>query len=177
MLSKIDAQLDILYDAEEEISNGPGLPIPGSIEKEVDKPDCEGFLSEIDAELNILYDACEPQAEIGLLEIINAECLNSDVRSGRPQVLSEMEKDHLVAVAKRDWSTRHMTREDVQLEASLGHVGRSTVLRTLHSRGIKAYVEECKFILDENNKERRVVSLSIPLTGRLFMLVAACILI
>ena len=175
-LSEIDTQLDTLYNVEEEIS--PGLPtISGSIEEEVvqvNRPDSEweGFLSEIDAELDILYDtgcdtssekdlawvgteAEEPhwQTEIELLDLISTEYLNSDAWSGRPQVLSGLEKDHLVAVAKRDWGTRHMTWEEVQLEANLGHVGRSTILRTLHSRGVKAYVEECKFILDEDNKK------------------------
>ena len=37
-------------------------------------------------------------------------------------------------------------------------VDHPTVIRALHSRGIKAYVEECKFILNEDNKKRRMVS-------------------
>ena len=101
------------------------------------------------------------QTEIKLLDLISAECLNSDARSSRPQVLSEMEKDYLVAVAKRDWGLLEITREEVQREASLGHVERSTILRTLYFWGVKACVEECKFILDEDNKKRRVVSLDI----------------
>ena len=168
-MSEIDTQLDTLYNVEEQISHG--LPISGSIEEEVvkvNRPDSEweGFLSEIDAELDILYDtdcdtSCEKdlawvgtqaeephwQTEIELLDLLSAEYLNSDARSGRPQVLSEMEKDYLVAVAKRDWGMRHMTREEVQLEANLGHIGCSTILRTLYSRGVKAYVEEFKLYL------------------------------
>lgn len=109
------------------------------------KPEWEGFCSGIDAGLDILYDAGgkdlarvgtlaeEPEdREIGLLDLISAECLNSDARSGRPQVSLEVEKDHLVAIAKRDWGTRYMTREELQREANLGHVGRPTILKALH---------------------------------------------
>jgi len=96
--------------------------------------------------------------DIPLLELIRAECLDSDARSGRPQALSEAEKDHLVATVKRNWGTRHMSLTEIQLEAVLGHVSRGAIFDTLRTRGIKAYVEECKFILDEDNKRRRVVS-------------------
>jgi hypothetical protein len=51
-----------------------------------------------------------------------------------------------------------MSLTEIQLEAGLGHVSRGTIFDTLRTRGIKAYVEECKFILDEDNKKRRVVS-------------------
>ena len=92
-----------------------------------------------------------------LLELIDAKCLDADARSGRPQLLSATEKEYLVSVAKRNWGTRHMTLTELQLEAGLGHVSRGTIFQTLQSQGIKAYVEECKFILDEENKQRRMV--------------------
>lgn len=149
-LSEIDMQLDILYDARQEINHG--VPLPGPVEKPV---------SEWEAQVGALME--EPQTkdqEIGLLDLISVECLNSDARSGRPQALSEVEKNHLVAIAKRDWGTQHITWEELQLEANLGHVGRTTILKALHSSKVKAYVEECKFILDEDNKKRRVVCLN-----------------
>ena len=46
-----------------------------------------------------------------------------------------------------------MTHVDLQLEANLGHVSRSTIYKTLRSFGYRAYVEEFKFILDEENKQ------------------------
>jgi len=51
-----------------------------------------------------------------------------------------------------------MSLTGIQLEAGLGHVSRGTIFDTVHTRGSKAYVEKCKFILDEDNKKRRVVS-------------------
>ena len=100
----------------------------------------------------------EKEGEIPLLELISADCLDSDARIGRTQALSEAEKDHLIATAQRDWGTRHMTLTEIQREAGLGHIGRGTIVRALQSRRIKAYVEECKFILNEDNKKRRMVS-------------------
>jgi hypothetical protein len=96
--------------------------------------------------------------DIPLLELISVVCLDSDARSGRPQALSEAEKDHLVATVKRNWGTRHMSFTEIQLKAGLGQVSRGTIFDTLRTRGIKAYVEKCKFILDEDNKKQRVVS-------------------
>lgn len=51
-----------------------------------------------------------------------------------------------------------MTLTEIQCEAGLGHVSKSTVFKALKSQGIKAYVEEKKFILNEDNKKRRLVS-------------------
>jgi hypothetical protein len=82
--------------------------------------------------------------------------------AGRPQVLSKEDIDHLVATTKRDWGSRHMTLIELQLEAGLGRVSKSTVYKALKSRGIKAYVDEKKFILNEDNKKRRVVSEELP---------------
>ena len=61
----------------------------------------------------------EKEEEIPLLELISADCLDSDARGGRTQALSEAEKDHLIATAKRDWGTRHMTLTVIQREAAL----------------------------------------------------------
>ena len=47
--------------------------------------------------------------------------MDSDARGGRTQALSEAEKDHLVAVAKRDWDPRHMDLTEIQREEGLGH--------------------------------------------------------
>jgi len=137
------------------------------LEREGWDTECDAFLAGIDTQLDSLYAVPEVQTVLGessaneeyipLQELISAECLDSDARSGRPQVLSEVEKDHLVATVRHSWGTRHMSLTELQLEAGLGHVSRGTIFNTLHSRGITAYVEECKFILDEENKQRRVV--------------------
>ena len=79
--------------------------------------ECDAFLAGIDAQLNSLYAVPEVQTVLGessadeeeefipLRELISAECLDSDARSGRPQVLSEVEKDHLVATVRWSWGT------------------------------------------------------------------------
>ena len=107
-------------------------------------------------------DTNEDKDEIPLrlLELIDAKCLDADARTGRPQSLSNTEKEYLVSIVKRNWGTRHMTLTEIQLETGLGHVSRGTIFQTLQLRGIKAYVEECKFILNEENKQRRMVCYS-----------------
>ena len=88
--------------------------------------DVEVFLAGIDAQLDSLYtepsqevesDAMEIEndasGEIGFLDLISAECLDVESRSGRPQALSEEEKDHLIAITKRDWGTRHMSLREL----------------------------------------------------------------
>ena len=71
--------------------------------------------------------------------------------------MSEGEEGHLIAITKGGWGTRHMSLRGLQLGAGLGHVVQSTVFNTLHARGVKAYVEECKFILNEENMKWRIV--------------------
>jgi len=44
------------------------------------------------------------------------------------------------------------------LEAGLEDIGRITILKLLQGQSIKVYVEEYKFILDEDNKQCQVVS-------------------
>ena len=127
------------------------------------------FLAGIEAQLDKIYTEPRPkecldleekdsEAGLPLLELISADCLDSDARCGRPQSLSGAERDHLIATAKRDWGTRHMSLIEIQREAGLGHVHYATIIRALYSQGIKAYVEECMFILNEDNKKRRMVS-------------------
>jgi len=94
---------------------------------------------------------------IPLLELISAECLDTNAHSGQPQALSEAEHDYLVATVKRNSATRDMSLAEIQIEADLGQVSTGTIFDTLRTRGIKAYEEECKYIHDEDNKKRRVV--------------------
>lgn len=98
-----------------------------------------------------------PASTLLITELICS--VNPNKRTGRKKKLSTAELDNLVATAKRDWGTRHMTLRDLQLEAGLGHVSRSLVHTTLLSKGIHSYIEEKKFILSEENKKRRMVSL------------------
>ena len=111
------------------------------------------FFGGIQAQLDEIYT--EPASGPG-------ECLSLEEKEEEEEeeipllVLNLISADCL----ERDWGTRHMTLAEIQREAGLGHVSYSTVFRALHSRGIKAYVEECKFILNEHNKKRRMVSAS-----------------
>ena len=117
--------------------------------------DADVFLAGIEAQLDKIYtepsprkclgleEKEEPEADLPLLELLSADCLNSDARCGRPESLSNAERDHLIATAKRDWGTRHMSLIEIQREAGLRHVHYATIIRALHSQGIKAYVEEC----------------------------------
>jgi hypothetical protein len=43
----------------------------------------------------------------------------------------------------------------------MGHVSRATILQVLNSEGIKAYIEECKVIVDRDNKAKRMVSVKL----------------
>jgi transposase len=102
--------------------------------------------------------SAEPQyAELSLQELIAAEVLDPKKRIGRPETLTEAEKDHLVATVKRDFKTRRMRLVDIHREAGLTHVSDTTVFRALHERKIKAYREEFKFILSSDNKQIRLV--------------------
>ena len=95
--------------------------------------------------------------ELSLLDLLAAGNLDSRPRSGRPQALSEAEKDHLVATVKRDFRTRRMVLVDLRREAGLSHVCNTTVWNALRERGIKAYREQFKFILTTHNKKIRLV--------------------
>ena len=95
--------------------------------------------------------------EPSLLDLLAASNLDSRRRSGRPQALSEAEKDHLVATVKRDFRTRRMFLVDLRREAGLSHVCNTTVWSALRERGIRAYREQFKFILTTENKKIRLV--------------------
>ena len=88
--------------------------------------------------------------ELSLVELLSA--VAPDKPTGRPQALTEDEKDHLVATVKRDFETRRMTLVELQCEAGLGHDFLQTILRDLNERGLKCYREEFEFILNADNK-------------------------
>jgi hypothetical protein len=149
-----------------------------------DQNTAEQFLASIDKELSALqelpsselgeqlgHEPCESD-EVPLCELISAECLDADARSGRPQVLSKAEKDRLITTVRQSWATRHMSLVELQLETGLGHVSKATILQVLNSQGIKAYIEECKFILDEDNKKKRMVSVKLHCTKNIPMTTA-----
>jgi len=96
--------------------------------------------------------------EFSLIELISASVLDSDPRSGRPPSLSEGDKDKLVTLVKKDFVTRRMTLCDIRREAGLSHVSETTVFRALQERGIGAYPEVFKFILNKENQKKRLVS-------------------
>jgi len=98
-----------------------------------------------------------------LLELVDAKCLDPDTRSGRPEALTEDEKDRLITTVKRDFTTRRMKLVDLRRVAGLSHVGDGTVHRALVSRGLHAYREEFKPILGPEHKLNRLVSILPPL--------------
>jgi hypothetical protein len=62
-----------------------------------------------------------------------------------------------------------MSPIELQLETGFGHVSKATILQVINCQGIKAYNEECKFILDEENKKWRMVSVSLHCTKNIPM--------
>jgi transposase len=95
--------------------------------------------------------------ELDLLDLLLADVLDADKRSGRPKILTEAEKDRLVATVNRDFKTRRMRLVDIRREAGLSHVSDSTVFKALRERGLKACREEFKFILNAETKQIRLV--------------------
>jgi transposase len=96
-------------------------------------------------------------AELSLLDLLAPDVLDPNKRTGRPPALTEAEKDHLVAIVKRDFKTRRMRLVDLRRESGLTHVSDSTILKALHERKLKAYREDFKFILSSENKQIRLV--------------------
>ncbi|RPB00586.1 hypothetical protein L873DRAFT_1897670, partial [Choiromyces venosus 120613-1] len=94
--------------------------------------------------------------EFSLMELISASVLDSDPHSGHPPSFSESDKDKLVKLVKKDFITRRMTLCDIQREAGLSHVCKTTVFRALQERGIGAYPEVFKFILSKENQKKRL---------------------
>ena len=151
-----------------------------AMEETVEEALVDGFLPEGRAELNaiegssmaeIITEVVGPLSsvdmleaievenspdQISLLELISSKCLDSRPRSGRPAVLTEVDKDHLVHTVKRNFTTRRMSLVDIRRESGLSHVSNSTVWKVLKQRGIKAYREEFKFILKPENKVIRL---------------------
>jgi len=106
-----------------------------------------------------LADGENLEKPLSLLELVDAKCLDPDTRSGRPEALTEAEKDCLIATVKRDFTTRQMKLVDLRREAGLSHVGDGTVHRALVSRSLHAYREEFKPILGPEYKLNRLVSI------------------
>ena len=77
--------------------------------------------------------------------------------SGRPLALTIGEKKILVDTVRKGFCSRRMRIVDLQQEAGLGHVCRTTIFKALHENGLKAYREDFKFILSTDNKEIRQV--------------------
>ncbi|RPA95803.1 hypothetical protein L873DRAFT_1812348, partial [Choiromyces venosus 120613-1] len=94
--------------------------------------------------------------EFSLLDLINSAALDPDARSGHPKVLGEVEIDRLVEFVKRDFVTRRMGLRDIQRESGFSHVSDTIIFKALSQRGIHAYREIFKFILNADNKLKRL---------------------
>lgn len=70
------------------------------------------------------------EEEVTLLELLAGVKLG--ISTGRLQKLTEADKNHLVAVVKCDWTTRHMSLVEIQQKAGFGHVAITTILKALH---------------------------------------------
>ena len=95
--------------------------------------------------------------ELTLSELLVSDCLDANKRSGRRQRLTAGEKARLILIVRESFDTRRMSLVNIQCRARLGHVALSTIHLALADAGIKAYVEEFKFILDEENMLVRYV--------------------
>jgi len=93
-----------------------------------------------------------------MIELISAKILNPNTRSGRPHALSPAEKASLITLVRRDFTTRRMKLVDIQQEAGLSHVCPATIFNALVERGLGAYREQFKFILNPASKLQRLVS-------------------
>lgn len=95
---------------------------------------------------------------LSLPELIASSNLDANPRSGRPSLLNNEDKDRLIEFVKKSFETRRMTIRDIRREAGFAHVSDTTIYRALLDRGIRAYHEEFKIILKEENKKKRLVS-------------------
>ncbi|KAA8913099.1 hypothetical protein FN846DRAFT_886784 [Sphaerosporella brunnea] len=97
------------------------------------------------------------EEEVPLGELLAAS--KPGVPTGRPPKLTEVDKDELVAIVKRDWATRHMSLVEIKQTAGprFENVSETIILAALHERGIKAYREDFKFILKAEDKLQRLV--------------------
>lgn len=90
---------------------------------------------------------------IPLHKLLTANCVISNGRPGLLRVLSEYEKNHLVATVKRLVNpTYDFNRNQKPVLVMLVKIPYQRT-QTLHGWGIKAYVEELKFILTAENNE------------------------
>ena len=96
--------------------------------------------------------------DYSLLELIDSPVLHPMPRSGRPQVLSEEDKERLVSFVKQSFHTRRMALRDIRREAGFSHVCDTSIFNALSAWGIHAYKELFKFILSEDNIKKRLVS-------------------
>lgn len=90
-----------------------------------------------------------------LSTVLNPDQLKPKPRPGRPRVLTEDDKNHLIQTAKHDRKTRRMPLKELQLAANLSHVSKQTCLNALHERGLKAYKENLKPVLEEYHRQCR----------------------
>jgi len=93
-----------------------------------------------------------------MIELISAKILYPNTRSGRLQALTAAEKDSLVLLVRRDFTTLRMKLIDIQREAGLSHVCSVTIFNALVERGLGVYREQFKFILNPISKQKRLVS-------------------
>ena len=98
-----------------------------------------------------------PQPGLALSELLAKDCLDTNPRSGRPVVLTIGQKKILADKEREDFRSRRMRVVDLQQEAGVGHVCRTTAAKALREKGIKAYREDFKFILSTENKFIRKV--------------------
>ena len=71
--------------------------------------------------------------QIGLLELVEAKCLDPHPWPGRPEVLTEEDKDRLMETVKRNFPSRRMKLVDIRREAGLSHMENGTAFRALAS--------------------------------------------
>src|SRR5690554_94893 len=79
------------------------------------------------------------ELNLTLLELVNREALDAVRSKGRPLVMTEQEKDNLVAFVKRDFGSRRLRLRDMRRECGLAHVSDSAVYQALKARGMRCY--------------------------------------
>jgi len=102
------------------------------------------------------------EKQLSLLELVDVKCLDPDTCSRRPEASTKIEKDHLIASVKSDFTTRRIKLVDLCKVAGLSHVGDGTLQGALVLGGLHAYHEEFKPILGLEHKLNclvRIISL------------------
>ena len=98
------------------------------------------------------------EVPFSMIELISAEILDLNSCSKRPQALTAAEKDSLVRLVRRDFTTQQIKLVDLQREAGLSHVCFATIFNALVERSLRAYREQFKFILNPISKQKRLLS-------------------